>query len=215
VKMKSMAALVALTTLYCAQEAMAAPVFVNGSFEADATTGFQSVDPSGWVTFRTGAPPYLINNNTYGNTPFGNQFLALGGIEDGATSYIEQTVSGFTVGQTYILSWGQSSEYTSSDQLRVSFVSGSATPSQVFTTPPYPGGSDFWFTWTNESMPFVADATSVDFHFQGTSAANYEVGVDNFQISGASPIPEPASLGLLSAALLLAFGLRRRYRSLV
>jgi hypothetical protein len=81
--------------------ASAAPVFVNGSFEADATTGFQSVDPTGWVTHRTGAPPYLINNSTYGNTPFGNQFLAIGGSEDGAASWIEQTLSGFTIGNTY------------------------------------------------------------------------------------------------------------------
>src|SRR5690349_19459363 len=93
--------------------AMAAPSFVNNSFEVDSTNGFQSVNPTGWTTFRIGAPPYLINNNTYGNTPYGNQFLALGGVEDNAASWIEQTVSGFNVGQTYTLSWGQSSEYTS------------------------------------------------------------------------------------------------------
>jgi hypothetical protein len=180
---------------------------VNGSFEADATTGFQSVDPTGWVTHRTGAPPYLINNSTYGNTPFGNQFLAIGGSEDGAASWIEQTLSGFTIGNTYLLTWAQSSEYVSSDQLRVSFTSGSSTAPQVFTTPPYPGGTQFWIGWTNESMSFVANAASVTFHFQGVSSANYEVGVDNFQIAGdTSSVPEPSSAVLLGSAVLMLAG---------
>jgi len=207
-KLRSPLGLAVVSALTFASAAHAMPGFVNPSFEVDATTGFQSVDPTGWTTFRTGAPPYLINNATYGNTPYGQQFLAIGGIEDGASSYIEQTVSGFTVGQTYTLSFAISSEYTSADQLRVSFVSGSATASQVFTAPPYPGGSQFWFTWTDESMSFVPTASAVTFHFQGTSASDYEVGVDNFQISS---VPEPESYALMLAGLAsLGIAARRR-----
>jgi MYXO-CTERM domain-containing protein len=170
---------------------------------------------TGWTAHCTGAPPYLVNNATYGNTPYGSQFVAIGGIEDGETSWIEQAVSGFTVGNTYTLSWAQSSEYTSSDELQVSFISGSSTASQIFTTPPYPGGSQFWFTWTNESMQFVATAATVDFHFQGVpGSGSYEVGVDNFQIAGASSTPEPASAGLMALGGLALFALRRIRRQI-
>jgi MYXO-CTERM domain-containing protein len=191
--------------------------FVNGSFEANTTAGFESACTTGltgWSVHCTGAPPYLINNATYGNTPYGSQFVAIGGIEDSETSYIEQAVSGFTVGNTYTLSWAQSSEYISSDQLQVSFISGSSTPSAIFTTPPFPGGSLFWFTWTNESMQFVANAAMVDFHFQGVpGSGSYEVGVDNFQIAGASSTtPEPSSVGLTGLGGLALFALRRMRR---
>lgn len=190
--------------------------FVNGSFEADTTSGFDSACATGltgWTVHCTGAPPYLINNSTYGNTPYGSQFVAIGGIEDAETSWIEQAVSGFTVGNTYTLSWAQSSEYTASDELQVSFISGSSTASQIFTAPPYPGGTQYWFTWVNESMQFVATAATVDFHFQGVpGSGSYEVGVDNFQIAGASSVPEPASVGLTGLGVFALFALRRMRR---
>ena len=207
------------TILYLAPQAVlsAGPLaFVNGSFEADASGGFDSACTTGltgWTVHCTAAPPYLINNATYGNTPYGSQFVAIGGVEDSETSWIEQAVSGFTVGNTYTLSWAQSSEYTASDQLQVSFLSGSSTASQIFTTVPYPGGSQFWYTWTNESMQFVATAGTVDFHFQGVpGSGSYEVGVDNFQISGASSTPEPASVGLMAFGGFALFALRRKRR---
>jgi PEP-CTERM motif len=193
--------------------------FVNGSFEADTTTGFQSAcvtGLTGWTAHCTGAPPYLINNGTYGNTPYGSQFVAIGGIEDGETSFIEQAVSGFTAGNTYTLSWAQSSEFTASDQLKVSFISGSSTPSAIFTTPPYTGGTQYWYTWTNESMQFVATAATVDFHFQGVpGSGSYEVGVDNFQLTGSSSAtPEPSSIGLTGLGGFALFALRRMRRKI-
>jgi len=207
---------VAALCLLLPAASFASTVFVNGSFEVDPAT-FSSIDPTGWVTGgRIDGPPYVVNNDTFGNTPYGNQFLALGGIEDNAHSWVEQTVSGFTVGGTYDLTWAQSSEYTSADQLHVSFTAGSLTPDQTFTSVPYPGGTLFWYTWQNMSMKFVPDATSVTFHFQGVpNSGSYEVGVDNFQVTlVAAPTPEPGTLMLLGTGLVsICGGLRRRRKA--
>ena len=50
-------------------------------------------------------------------------------------------------------------------------------------------------------MSFVANASSVDFHFQeayNPNSPTYEVGVDNFQISGGvGAVPEPSTWAMM------------------
>jgi hypothetical protein len=183
--------------------------FVNGGFEAGVSTGWDLMTPAntpGWVAIY-GSPasfPRLnlnqANGGPYGNNNEGKQFATIGGTEDGGTSVLEQTVAGFTPGKTYKLSWLQSSEFSFTDDLLVSFASGSSTSSQVFSSVPYPGGSQFWYTWQSFSKTFVADAASVTFDFSSFATntlgqTNYEVGVDNFQLSSA--VPELSTWGMM------------------
>jgi hypothetical protein len=205
----------------CGGEAQAAITFVNGGFEAGTSAGWDLMDNTntpGWTIIygTSGSFPRLnlnqANGGPYGNNNDGKQFATIGGIEDGGTSALEQAVSGFTPGKTYTLTWLQSSEFTASDTLQVSFVSGSSTPSQIFSSVPYPGGGLYWDTWQTETMKFVADAATVDFHFQSAFDPNnptYEVGVDNFQISSGVPESSTWALMLLGFAGLGFVGYRK------
>lgn len=206
--MKLLIASVALAAI-AAGGTQAAPTFVNGGFEAGASTGWDlmtAANTPGWtINYGTGSSFPRLNLNIASGGPYGannegRQFATIGGTEDGGTSSLAQSVSGFTAGKTYTLTWLQSSEYTSSDVLNVSFLAGSATASGNFTSNPFPGGSQFWQGWQTESMNFVPNATSVTFSFH-SFGSNYEVGVDNFLISGAG-VPEPAAWALM----LLGFG---------
>ena len=186
--------------------ALATPSFVNGGFEAGASTGWDLMNATntpGWTLVLSSTFPRLnlnlANGGPYGAGNEGKQFATLGGIEDGGTSSLAQTVSGFTPGTTYTLSWIQASEFTSKDVVNVSFLSGSSTASQDFASNPYPGGSAYWEGWQVETMTFVPDATSVTFSFH-TYGSNYEAGIDNFQISGGG-VPEPASWAIMLVGL--------------
>lgn len=200
--------------------ASAAPAFANHSFEDGASSGWDLMNATntpGWtILYGNGAIFPRLNLNQasggpYGDNNDGRQFATIGGEEDGATSALEQTVGGFTAGQKYTLTWIQASEFTVSDLLDVSFLGGSATGGGSFTAGPYPGGSDFWKGWKMMSMTFTANQALVGFHFQGDDGQfQYEVGVDNFQISGTS-VPEPTVWALMIGGFGLAgMALRRR-----
>ena len=195
-----------------------APTFVNGDFEGGASTGWDlmtATNTPGWtILYGAGTVFPRLNLNQscggpYGNNNQGCQFATLGGIEDGGTSALEQTVSGFVPGATYTLNWIQSSEFVTMDGLQVSFVAGSGTASQTFYSNAYPGGSQFWYGWQPFSMNFVPTAGSVTFHFN-SFGTNYEVGIDNFTISGGPTVPEPGTLVMFGSGILGLAGLLRR-----
>lgn len=201
---------ISAASLLMAGAASAAPSFVNGGFEAGASSGWDFMDATntpGWTLVSSGSFPRL-NLNVASGGPYGNnndlrQFATIGGIEDGETSALEQTISGFVVGAKYTLSWLQSSEFTSADVLHVSYLTGTASAGGDFTSNPYPGSGQFWYGWQTESTTFVANASTVGFRFEGGSTSNYEVGVDKFELSGASAgVPEPTAW----AFMLLGFG---------
>ncbi len=209
-----------LLGLGCSGAASAAPAFANHSFEDGVSTGWDlmtATNTPGWtILYGNGAVFPRLNLNQasggpYGNNNDGRQFATLGGTEDNATSALEQSVGGFTSGQKYTLTWIQASEFTANDLLDVSFLGGSATGGGSFGAGPYPGGSAYWTSWKMMSMTFTANQAVVDFHFQGDSGSQYEVGVDNFQISGAN-VPEPTIWALMIGGFGLAgLALRRRH----
>jgi hypothetical protein len=194
-------------------QASAAPVFANPSFEVDSYCQFTPV-VTGWVRGGSNTSfPGGMNNVCYGATPYGSQFVVLAGLDDGGPNYLAQTVSGFTVGDTYQLSFALSSEFSDGSIVHVSFDAGSSTPQQTFSAVPFPGGIQYWYTWETKTMNFLATATAVTFHIDSVPD-HYEAGVDNFQLAlvgdGVGSVPEPASLALLGIGLAgLGFSRRR------
>lgn len=138
---------------------------VNGSFEADvfnAARDGSSLDLggtnplTGWTTLHNGIYPWgLQNTNGYraGPTPFGNQWVVVGDYGHGGT-WIQQAVTGFTIGKTYELSFALATEQGRGALAEVSFPTGSNTLAQVFTAPLR--ASTYWDKWGTFTMPFIA-----------------------------------------------------------
>ncbi len=208
---------------FAASPAHSTPAFVNGDLEAGVSSGWDpmnAVNTPGW-TVTTGSGGFFpaLNLNQSCGGPFGNnnqgcQFGTLGGPRDepGGGSILAQTIGGFTVGKTYELSWLQSSEFSEVHWVTASIV-GAGTLSQNFSSVPFPGDDDFWFTWQTETFTFVADATTLTFQFHScdTCGSFSEPGVDDFRIAAIGAVHEPATLALLGIGLAgLAFSRRKQ-----
>jgi len=179
------------------------PVVSNGSFEADPfnTSNFgYSLDLgganplTGWTTLNNGTYPWGLQNvNSFngGPTPYGNQWVVVGNFGNGGT-WIQQSISGFTIGGTYRLNFALASEQPGAGALaEVSFPSGSSTASQTFAAPLR--GVNYWDTWGNFSMDFVANSSSVTVRFLGLAGLGFDPGIDNVSIS---EVPEPSNFAL-------------------
>lgn len=198
---------------------VAAPVanaipIINGSFELDRWAGYQyDLEISGltgWVASDPGdaSPlyPWGINEAAYGNTPWGDQFVVIGGYGADMGTSIQQTVAGLTIGQVYTLSFGLASEgyaaggFAGNANVQVSMVAGSSTVSAVYS--PVLSVNNYWDTWAMYSYAFTANATSATFAFEdlAMTETGYDVGIDNVSFSGAV-VPEPTTLLLLCAGL--------------
>lgn len=203
--------------------AEAAPVVLNGSFEAvqigspfvssnlsnipDWThTGSLGDGPLWHVGYSDGSGSVTVAGD-------GNQFVTLGGGFDsfGSTSF-DQVVSGFTPGIIYTLTFKMASEgnFSGPQRLTVDFPTGSTTSAQTFTagTPPV----NYWSDWETKTENFVATSSSVDIRFSVTNI-QFDVGLDSVSVSVASvTVPEPASLGLLGIGTIFVFGYAWRWR---
>lgn len=219
--------LASATLLALVAPTQAAPIFINGNFEGGDGSG-----PTGWDSMNAGNTPGwsitigtsgffpALNRNKASGGPYGNNnelsyFATLGGPRDepGGGSVLAQTLSGFTVGGSYVLSWIQSSEFTEGDWINAS-ISGLGVLSQDFYSNPYPGGSQFWEGWQTMLFPFVADAGTLTFQFRASTDKGFfsEPGIDAFGIADAQqqPIPEPATLALFGIGFAGLGALRRR-----
>jgi hypothetical protein len=209
----------ALAILMVPMLAIAGPVINNGSFEADTfaaggTLGLGCQNTlTGWVAHCSPDSTYpwgLPNSNTYnaGPTPYGNQWVILGDY-GGDGSWIEQAVSGFTVDQSYTLSFALASEQPGGggSTICVSFTAGSCATGTDFSAPLR--GANYWDTWGTDTLTFTASASTMTIHFEGVpNAVAFDVGLDNVQIlGGTSSVPEPASFTFVGLGL---FGLMAR-----
>jgi hypothetical protein len=222
--------------LFGAGLAYAQPAFVNGSFETNAWPPGQvdQITPSGWSAVQSTDSRFVqgVHNTadtTSYHTPYGNQFIVLCA-EDcsgGTLGNISQTVSGFTVGAQYTLTFAQSPEASAAsgeDYVVNVTIAGGGTLSQDFATGVFGTSGHSWADWKPQSWTFTANSSSLTFTFAGKIGPNpaigyYESGIDNIQLSGASgsaAVPTLSEWAMILLSVLLAmvafFTLRRRLR---
>jgi len=99
----------------------------------------------------------------------GNQFVTLGGGFDSAGSEAwSQTVSGLTIGQSYVVSFLMAAEgETATQNTTLGITSGSLTPAETFTS--LPTNTLFWQNWGPQQYTFVSTATAATLQFSVTN----------------------------------------------
>lgn len=142
----------------------------------------------------------------------GNVFVDLtGGTNAGGSGYnrsISQSVSGLTVGQTYMIEFYTLNDptwNTSPVSLSVGFAGSAQTVSLASATVGTP--------WVHQTLFFTPTTTASTLSFQVTTASgNIQlVGLDNVSVSA---VPEPESYALfLSGLAVLAAAAKRRRRA--
>jgi hypothetical protein len=219
--------LAAIGTLFTCSTASAVSV-TNGSFEAvQISSAFSSTlsDIPGWThsgdqgdALLWKAGPQCCGGTNTGLAGDGKQFVTLGGGFGtlGAFGYSawSQTVTGLTAGQSYVVSFDLAAEgETATQQLTLGLTSGSATPSQTFTSTPT--NTLFWQNWSAAQYTFVANSTSATIQFSITNQP-YDIGLDAVSIAPAGVVtntPEPDSVFLLLSGLLCIGGAAGRLKS--
>jgi hypothetical protein len=200
-------------------------------------SAFPSQQVTGWATdgynfvFRSGTADTTGANGQFGNvalwglgngsanglpasSPAGGNFIAMDG--DFETTALTQTVTGLTVGQATTVSFyfagAQQAGFSgaSTDQLQVSL--GSQTDLTSVLSDPSQG-----FTgWQLENLTFTPTSTSeiLSFLAIGTPSGVPPFSLlDGVTVASASPVPEPASLVMLSTGLIGLGGyMRRRFK---
>ncbi len=211
-----------LTGVLWLASASSAASITNGSFEAQAadvpaaSCSFPSV--TGWSTssFST-----LCATGYFGAAPpDGTIFATVGdndpGLDRGGD--LAQIITGLTVGDTYIVTFDLASgnevdlNTVATEDILVSMLSGSSSPSQTYTGPASSIGN-LYDKWASFTYSFVPTATSaqIDFVETAATAGTGDVGLDAVSIADSGvAAPEPATMALFGSGLLLLGILRRR-----
>ena len=193
--------------------------FVNGSFNGLPSNG--SV-PSGWTTLVASPDTVDINNNagspfyafpvTPSASPDGGTWVGMA--TDNFNNFSErfgQTVSGFTVGVSYTVSWFASNfgfggaapfGYTAPGRVEV-LVNGS-TIGVGSLLALQPG-------WVAESLVFTASATTLQLAFNTALGPRAYLGIDGVGVAPTAAVPEPGGVALMLVGL-ITLAMRRLRR---
>ncbi|MCP5065454.1 MAG: PEP-CTERM sorting domain-containing protein [bacterium] len=185
------------------------PILVNGSLSGPISN---SAVPTGWF-ITSYSPDTMDENNNIGVTgmglfgatpspsPDGGAWVGLFTVGT-AVEMFAQSVSGFSIGQSYEVSWYHSNFGYAASTNDVSiemFVDGSSVglgPSIALGTP-----------WFSESITFVATATTHTIEFGSIGSGQAYSGIDGIAIA---QVPEPSTFALLSVGLVGRAAVRRR-----
>jgi PEP-CTERM motif len=197
-----------------AQPAHANPNLVlNGGFEIYTglapETGFPSVNPTDWTsgggltwidapgtaTLGPGIPVYPGFPNT---SPQGGNFVEA----DGDPRFSEpfyQVISGLTAGHSYTVSFYQASGQQQGFSGATTEYWQVSLGSQTLDSPTMNTPSQGDTLWALQSLTFVASAATESLTFLAVGAPSLPpiAFLDGVSMTGASAVPEPASLSLL------------------
>lgn len=186
--------------------ARAGVVVTNASFEAPTyTSGNYAYDPTGvpgW-TFSGRAGISASSSPWFAGAPPDGSQAAFIQSAPSTNGTISQTLTGFTAGQSYSVTfWIADRPSYSADPVTVSL---GGTNLGTFT----PTTTSFVQVTTST---LIASATSMTLVFTGAaSSGDINSAIDLVSVSGGStPIPEPAGAALLLAGISILYAVRRR-----
>jgi len=200
-----------------ASAALAAPQITNGDFEASNASGAFDEIPNG----TGGVQGWQVGHNgvdligTLWEPAAGDQSLDLSMRTAGS---ISQTVSGFTVGSIYTLSFalaGNPQGGESLKEVRVDLDGGdpAGAASSVFSFSTT-SSSTTDMGWVTQAFSFEAAATDVTLTFKSLNESPYGPALDNVRLASGrgrlADVPVPATFGLLAGSLIAVGWYRRR-----
>jgi hypothetical protein len=196
---------IAVTTVFAAGSAIAAPVelVTNGSFEtlngnASLVSGTWSIfnNIQGWHGIGNGIE---VRNNVAGTAFDGKYFVEL---DTTANSAMEQVIN-TTAGKHYTLSFAFEDRPG---------VASNSEGLQVFWGSQNLGTFNNAASWTTKTFDVVGNLGNTKLKFVAAGISDsYGSSLDKVSLTAAAPVPEPETYGMLLAGLaLVGFAARRK-----
>lgn len=213
--MKKHALAIASLVLAACLGAHAAPTLVNGSLTGPIANGGV---PTGW-TLTSGSPDTMDQTANVGVpglpfaagptvSPDGGTWVGFGR-DVGLLESFSQTISGFTAGASYNLSWYHAN--FGYDQFGLGYTGANAV--EVLIDGLSAGSGALLAlsrTWVDEGISFVASSSTLTVTFQLRDVTKSYHSIDGIRLTAANTVPEPVSLSLAAFGLVACGVVSRR-----